>query len=1358
MKNVAADIIGQNESIVLPLHQLVVKLRQHGFVIRPEDYIEILKVVETFGSQRNIDASLLCPLIATSPEEQEKFYKVFAEYEASLAQSETIAVRPERSWWERNKWWIITTGFLVSAAAIFFLFQSRRTIALQGDLVYQKLSPGDTALRAGDSVQVSAEAILPPSATDEKSIQFYWNTGNGFTPGEKATTFVLQQEGSQTVSFKIRSEKYDITDSLRTLQLAVCAETPAVNFTFNQESYSLDDWLTVQTSFDSNTAKPLLIGVGTLLWWNRKQNKKKNHQTEPPPQFSGRKPPYETPFENKDLKLTEPETEFREVFRSFRQKAEDEQTSFNVPQSIQRTIRTGGLPELVFTHKLRYADYVVLIDRSLAKSMQVRLFDYLVELLNVEAIDVERFYYTGKFDKIANEENPAGYSLQRLAELYKKHTLIIFGHAHQLVYEAYPVLDKQLVDALSEWEYKAILTPVAFKDWSEKETLIAKQFILLPADLQGQLRLIQAIREKNLDHEAYLASAATFYETLPFDFGAIDDIKTYLQDEVLFQWLCATAVFHKLRWEVLIEVGKTICTACSQPAKMNFTNLLKLSRISWMINGGFPAGVRLELLKHLTPENETVARTTLLQMFQHADTYFAGDHFFEEEKEVQKITSKFLLFAHNPEQYAAYAGEQQRFKALWDKGKLWDTPQKAYLENPEGRWSTMLQSGGKSTGVDQFFHFRKLSAKNSERHVLWRNGAIAACFVLVLGLLHLMKDRLPNHPLLIKSAQATAILNIQVGDSIQCGSNGSLSTLSGRLQLSNGTEYDLPFNEQHTASIALPDEALKDSNALVEVNWNESGAQTTTAMVKLATDTLQLSLSACKAPPKYTVNIVYNDSTRKAEVDNIVSFLGQQGYIIKNLSYEPIDSATSVYFFVPAERNAADSLAQLLSLQYSSLFPQPRTTMDTTLDFGLKKNLGLIINFKPANIQWKLSQLDNRLNEIWRGGTSSRLVTFSAPLLYYSTGTKQTFGTYRIDEVWDNSNGTYRIITRTNPQYQVFFVRNIQRNSFELSVCQNRYNTKEEARAIDESYCDRFNTMTLYYEKDDAKIFLPLNAKSKLETTNQQKLSKLQARLNELNQKQQSKTSLTGRLFYNSKFKWEVPTSLPNPIVQTTAIPNETPFDRSYAQYSFTYVPANDKPNCNKVFYSLAEAGKEGSPLVICRLDLSGQNLQSIPKQVYRFTNLKELDLRKNPIKEEEVTSFLRVLPNVKVLYDKSNVVQAPERLLTTLQLDGKGYPNSRSQTALQQIVSYTNTNNATVRMVLFYEEAEGRMAQQYVKQLISYLAKLKYKASSFQIDTKSRINVQQNNMSSGYAGALIEVEVYGTNFPSGFLRTASKE
>lgn len=1456
-KNIAVA----KESTVLPLHNLVVKLRQQGFVIRPEDYIELLKVVETFGGEgedERIEAAHLCPLIATSPEEQERFYKVFAEYKREPVipplPSPIIRNRLDKiiGWISKNRMWILIPLTLAIALIALRLLTAKSLLNTTGNVVYYKANIKDTTLRVGDSITLDATPILPSSVVNDTAIQFHWNTGDGFSVGKSTATTVLTKEGTTTFQLKLRSDKYNIYDSIKSITLSVCPAAPQVQFEGLQDNYSIGDELRLHpiiqgafyrvgwkvndslvqpatdlslryrfgaigeyeveffgllssddnenspcihhrrfdkivitdnqyTMLSSNRGKKLntssdvslkpalywllllpalLIGLGTWLWRKRKRkeaNKNKGDTT--PQKTDGRKPPYETPFENKDLKLTEPESRFRQVYQSFRQKAEDELTAFNVPESIRQTIRTGGLPELVFTHKLRYTDYLVLIDGTIAKSMQVRLFDYLVNRFNEEAINVERFYYTGKFEKIYNEDAPDGYSLKRLSELYKTHTLIIMGKAHQVVYDAYPVLDKQLSDTLLEWEYKAILTPIPYKDWGEKEGLLAEKFILLPADLDGQLRLIQAIREKNLDHKKYLSSFASFYETEFCDFSRIGDLKDYLQDDVLVQWLCATAVYHNLRWEVLIEMGKAICTQHGQPEKMNFTALLKLARIKWMNDGSFPAALRLELLKELTPENEAIARETLLQMLQYADTYFGQDHFFQEEKELQQVTSRFLLYAYDPVRFSTYASSQEVFKTLWDEGKLWDAPQKNYLENPLDRWSTLLKWKGASTGVNRFFELKNFENRRAVKRTVVANTVVASLLVILLGVLYLLKDRLPPNSFLINSVQHNANLFVQVVYNDSCGGSNQLQNYSGRLQLSNGSAMDLSFNNG-IATVPISSNFIGDKS-LLEIEWNNGQPISVTSFATLSTDTVQAVVSACRPTPVYNVSIAYDDSSRRQDVYTLASYLKQQSFSILDYTLSKAgDTTTMVRYFDDADKSGADSLARYLSLAFGNTYANTKVTKATSTSAARKKVLELQIHFTRTADSVSRVPFDSRLNEIWHGGTSNRLITFNYPSIYYSTGDKKTFGTYRITDVWKMKGNVFKIITQAYPQYAVFFIRNVQPNSFELSFCQNRYATIEEAQAITESNCDHFNTMTPYYEVDNNKAFLPLLAGKALESSN---AAKLQA----MSQKNTSASKSVGRLYYNNRFKWQAPKNLRFDIEQTLPIANATPFDRSYLQYPFPSTKTQTEDICKITYNGLDDTWKLSSSSLICRLNLSGRGYTSVPSEVYNMPNLKWLDLRKNKIDVAEIQKFRLAKPSVTVLYDEVSVESTPERRLAGITFDAKYALEGTSQETLRQILSYANEHtNASVRVViyLYYTKDDNTRADAERKNIVSFLQgvyRLNYHPSQWKFETKFSESEQQQNQQSysndPYSSRVTTADVYGTNFPANFLRGNSK-
>lgn len=399
-------------------------------------------------------------------------------------------------------------------------------------------------------------------------------------------------------------------------------------------------------------------------------------------------PPLEIPLENRDTELIARDQAFHRVVRMLRQPTESEQWRLHIDRTIRATLREGGLPTLVFEPHMAETEYLFLIDRSQVRSQQVALFTYLYRAFVEENVCAELFFFHKTFDLFTNEKRPRGLTLRQLADTYGRHTLVIWGNGYPLLYPPYPVVEPALREALADWESRAILTPVPFADWGAKERALQHDFLLLPADLTGQLRLIQALTEKKTPPDFYHEDQIKDnYSAAYVDFGEVDELRDYLGED-LFQWLAALAIYPRLRWEVVVELGR----ALMPPEAVNFTNLLRLARISWMHEGAFPDYTRLELLKALTPANEVKARQTLLRLFAYAEQYFPGDHFFDSEKYLLQTVSQFTLYAHDAHAFADYKPAQENFRQLYTNGFLADGAMLHYLENPDSSWTTLLPS------------------------------------------------------------------------------------------------------------------------------------------------------------------------------------------------------------------------------------------------------------------------------------------------------------------------------------------------------------------------------------------------------------------------------------------------------------------------------------------------------------------------------------------------------------------------------------------------------------------------------------------------------------------------------------------
>lgn len=239
-------------------------------------------------------------------------------------------------------------------------------------------------------------------------------------------------------------------------------------------------------------------------------------------------------------------------------------------------------------------------------------------------------------------------------------------------------------------------------------------------------------------------SLSAMFEFWPVS-GRVADIREYLNDEDLFQWLCAAAVYPTVRWEVLLSVGAAVLKERGVLHKLHFECLLKLSRIDWLNrpSGHIPGEMRLELLKNLGVAEELATRRAILELLKESDDLILDSPASFEEKMTQVYTQSFILFAHDTRKNAAYAADARKFMNVWNRRRATDLATVLYLSNPDQAWTTPVRSAedsSRAANADRFINellARRLVA-NPRIRTLFRN--IAASLFFVLLLLFLFKD------------------------------------------------------------------------------------------------------------------------------------------------------------------------------------------------------------------------------------------------------------------------------------------------------------------------------------------------------------------------------------------------------------------------------------------------------------------------------------------------------------------------------------------------------------------------------------------------------------------------------------------
>ncbi|MDO9375266.1 MAG: hypothetical protein Q7T76_12655 [Ferruginibacter sp.] len=730
-----------------------------------------------------------------------------------------------------------------------------------------------------DSVKINQQFRISATVTGRQPDRFEWFENQESIKKGPVLDTVLQDAGVHQLTC------YAIFDSLP----GPCSISRLVSITVHDPSKPL-----INASFasapDAKTVvlprrvKPwlflltgllFLISFPAMVWFNKWRRKPRRDQQQQQNEvthlyndlvskFSGKRPPFDLPFRTRN-NLLQPEPALSEVAWQMRRRIDDDATYMHLGKTINKAVRNAGFFRPVTVPRTHQSEYLVLIDETIVNNQQVKLFEYVVELLRKQNVFIDKFYYKQDPMLCYNRMEPLGVSLEKLFEKYPRHILLVFGTGEQLIYPHYPVFDPAFQHLVRRWKFKAIITPTPVTDWGLKEKVVlGNEVLVVPADVYGQLLMMEHIfRGGPVSQGDLMEFGDQFYRAATFDVEEIDELMAYCEqadwarsssgvvaDNILFQWIAALAVYPRVRWELIIGIGKSVLEHHRLPGELNFTNLLRIARIQWMKEGRFPDFTRLELLKRLTIQHEVLARETILALLQEIPAQeITGENFVFEEKEIQRIVNEFNLYVYDPVRYAGYSTSASLFEKLWLEKKILDGPAKVYLKNEDRSWTTMLQ-GTSSTGevekqsLDDYMATPPVEKESLKTFRLWLGFAIASIFLVsFLGLIGL------------------TILNFSTGN-----------WLNGLTEQKTGFR-DVQFD-------------FKDSSGL-------KGRQT--ALLQL--DTVAISLPGDSI---FTLPILINDSSKQLAISLDGDLLFNSALLVDKDKYQitlhlpPVDSPSTV--------------------------------------------------------------------------------------------------------------------------------------------------------------------------------------------------------------------------------------------------------------------------------------------------------------------------------------------------------------------------------------------------------------------------------------------------------------------------------
>jgi len=1015
--------------------------------------------------------------------------------------------------------------------------------------------------------------------------------------------------------------------------------------------------------------------------------------------------PFDIEFESQEH-LIESQSALHMLADTLRKRQVSDIVKLNMRKTINATIRAGGMPQLTYVPLTKPTDFLVLIDKDNDDILLTHLYDYLLRRLQKEQVYITVYEFEKEPLLVSNQQlHHFKLPIDRLTALYPGTTLFVFGDSRHFISPLKGKLKSWVEPRFSSWTTKMFITPYPKQDWDKREALLAGAgFFIIPADLSAQPAIDLIINKQADPQNQDKLRLPPEYTSRYLHMPDVNSLKAYLQNDDMLLWVCSLAVYAEIDWNFTIAVGKALEKRMQEKNHfaelVTYTNLLKLARISWMRDGIVTETLRAEMLDNLDNETEALSRQTLLDQLENLQGSVKNDSLIKRTYDINQRINELLLQAYKGKRLPT---EQRAEIAEMISNNELGTAEEIYLNKAK---NTLLKHPYTKKSLKPLAYLRMLS-RHEKMNFL---AASLAMFAVVMLLSWWIAKRETNllqwkRPGLY--SQAFKVL----------GSDLFPGTLQGAIKIKENT-YQFSLDTSTTQQIQV---GITDTSEMGDFTLSTSTGQIIAqSSLKLNSNLYSIELTR---PARVPVYIYYDTATDRSMVQVIRDQL-PSNYNDSVIATALPQNVIEIVYTNEFENDAR--LVDTLIRQATGLNVRLAggDTMVPTNNFSSRRGVSIFINLNQCT-PIRLADIPRSLYEIWHGGSgSNRLLNFdSRQTLYYSTGNKKTYGTYHIEDICLLKNGTYKFITRADKQYKVFLIRNITAQSFELSVCQNLYNTKAEAGSVDESYCDRFNKMTLNYDNNrgnysggnNFKLFLPVSSTS-LETGQRNALNLLAKDNVKYTINVYSNTKLTPALTLPKAQEYlRIPGLQISEVNDFSQLDALTPFDRSYIAFASVAIAnpppdRNDLPKCDITFYSIDETRKEKGPHVICKLDLSKQQLTTLPKEIESFVNLQELTLGETAIPKAEIDVLQKKLPKCNIRYTIKTINPPPEYVEANLgQIKFKGsQPDPEGMQLLSTIAQRLRTNSsARIRIEGIYSNArQQKILSNNIQTIKNLLAK----------------------------------------------------
>jgi hypothetical protein len=408
-------------------------------------------------------------------------------------------------------------------------------------------------------------------------------------------------------------------------------------------------------------------------------------------------------FTERDYLLPQPRS-LQKIKSYLKRPAVIHKPGFDIKKSITQSIRNAGYSSPAYTSEWKDRKYLFLTDNLHADAHMTSLLNFVLDSIRASITATVRYSYTGNAET-AQDENGNPVSFEELAYRYRGYNLIIIGNGYSFFHTGNEQVKKDIHVFFEAMASRSVITPRPLDDWSNREDLIVRSnFQIVPADIAEIELLAKAIAEDNpVTKNQLLNRLPNAYSVTNYSFENVQSLKQYLDDEKLFQLICAMAVYPRLQWPLTLA----LCNALK--IELNYDQLLKIARIPWLSKDQLDDKIRLELLNSLTAETEVTARETIISLLDKARHSVADNTPAFTELNTQYNINAFFLYSYEQYKYRQYADSKHTISDYWRSNTDW-----ALTEHVNGGNSALLpRRKSDQSSVDEFLlHEKQLDKWN----------------------------------------------------------------------------------------------------------------------------------------------------------------------------------------------------------------------------------------------------------------------------------------------------------------------------------------------------------------------------------------------------------------------------------------------------------------------------------------------------------------------------------------------------------------------------------------------------------------------------------------------------------------------